>query len=117
LMSLGAPWLAKRAKRPLLVVWGTADTNVDREDFETWRQALSGTGPAHRFVAIDGMTHALNSAEPGSPGGVSTTLAQGLSDQVARFIEESRSSASKPTSERRRANASARELREPPPTR
>jgi pimeloyl-ACP methyl ester carboxylesterase len=102
LMSLAAPWLAKRAQRPLLVVWGTADTNVDREDFETWQQALSGRGSAHRFVAIEGMTHALNGSQPGSPDRVSTALAHGLSEEVARFIEESRRDASTLVGKRQR---------------
>jgi len=90
LMSLGAPWLAKRAKRPLLVVWGTADTNVDRDDFETWQEALRGSQPPARFVAIEGMTHALNGIDPRSASGVSTTLATGLSEELAQFIETNR---------------------------
>jgi fermentation-respiration switch protein FrsA (DUF1100 family) len=58
--------MAKKLKRPILILRGDRDYQVAAEDVEAWKKGLAGT-PRVEFVALPGLSHLfiLGSGKPG----------------------------------------------------
>ena len=58
--------MAKKLKRPILILRGDRDYQVAVEDLDTWKKGLAGT-PHVEFVALPGLNHLfiLGSGKPG----------------------------------------------------
>ena len=56
--------LALKADVPMLFLWGEADFQVGREDFEAWQQGLSGSDKC-AFISYPGLNHLFMPAQEG----------------------------------------------------
>lgn len=56
--------LARSANVPMLFMWGNADFQVSRADFEAWEAGLSG-GEAFAFMEYNGLNHLFMQAQEG----------------------------------------------------
>ena len=56
--------LALKADVPMLFLWGEADFQVGREDFDAWREGLSGSDKC-TFISYPGLNHLLMPAQEG----------------------------------------------------
>jgi len=88
-----APELARSLDRPLLVLGGAYDYNVEPADIAAWGALLSGApGVAHRVRLLPCVTHALNcitEADPTriEPADIAHEVSPELVAEIARFLD------------------------------
>lgn len=56
--------LAQSCEKPLLFLWGDADFQVSREDFDAWREGL-GDGERFAYIVYPGLNHLFMPAQEG----------------------------------------------------
>ncbi len=88
-----APELARSLDRPLLVLGGDYDYNVEPADIAAWGALLHGaSGVAHRVRLLPCVTHALNCiTQPDptriEPGDIGREVSPALIAEIARFLD------------------------------
>jgi hypothetical protein len=93
-----APLLARQLDRPLLVLGGGYDYNVDPSEIESWARWLDGSSRAkHRVRVLDCVTHALNcitQPDPSriEPGDIGRDLSPALVHEIVSFLDTHASS-------------------------
>jgi uncharacterized protein len=91
-LSQTAPVLAQTLDRPLLVLGGAYDYNVEPEEIEAWRILLyASTRARHRVRLLPCVTHALNCIlEPDptriQPKDIEHRVSPELVDEIVRFL-------------------------------
>jgi hypothetical protein len=92
-LAIRAPALARELDRPLLVLGGSYDYNVQPSEIEAWAQWLGGASRAqHRVRLLDCVTHALNCiTQPDptriQPGDIGHDLSPELVREMVSFLE------------------------------
>lgn len=56
--------LAQSCRKPLLFLWGDADFQISREDFEAWQEGL-GDDPRFAYIVYPGLNHLFMPAQEG----------------------------------------------------
>jgi hypothetical protein len=88
-----APELARSMNRPLLILGGKYDYNVEPDEIAGWADCLAGA-PAglHRVRLLDCVTHALNCiTQPDPllirPEDIGRTVDQAVLDEMTQFLK------------------------------
>lgn len=86
-----APRLAQSLQRPLLVVGGTYDYNVDPDEMRLWSQRLLGS--RHHVAVLPCVTHALNCISQSDPlriepHDIGHRIAEGLVSELGAFLHQ-----------------------------
>ena len=94
--SLDEIALARAAEVPMLFLWGDADFQVSRADYEAWREGLGDGGP-FTYIEYAGLNHLFMTAQPGDgianamevyarAGQVDSRVAADIADWAMRFV-------------------------------